>query len=230
MTEEKKPTDWRRIGRIGAAILVGSIAAIGSYDHQRDLAIHHGQSKFIGSILPISVDLLILYATFAMDGRNRFWPRLTFWAGVGATISANVLAADHNLLSQLISAWAPVALLFVIETEAWRNRISRWRLRPAATVAASKPAEPSVAAPAPRPEPPEPAPKPRARNRRGAATEEKVRKVAAKNPTAPPAVIAAKARVSESTARRNLPAKTDDLAAELEELTKVSAGVAPAAE
>jgi len=194
MTDPKASINWRNIGRLFLALVVGSIAAIQSYDHQRELAHNHGQHGINGNLFPIIVDVLILYATVSMDGRNRFWPRVTFWAGVGVTISANVLAAPPDLLSQLISAWAPIALLLVIENEAWRNKLSKVRFRktvevPAADLVVNT--DPSEAV----------EPKPRQRNARGAETEKKVQQVARKNPTAPITKIAALAGVSEKTAR-----------------------------
>jgi len=206
MTEEKTPINWRKVGRIFTGGLVGVIAAIASFDHQRSLAMSHGQNHFIGTLLPISVDVLILCATFAMDGRNRFWPRAAFWAGVGATISANVLAAPPDLLSQVISAWAPVALLFVIEIEARRNKTERWRIKKAVEVPASNT---STAAAASATVTDADEAKPRTPNSRGVATTQKVTKAAArvakKTPNPTPALIAAEAGVSESTVRRVLP-------------------------
>ena len=199
MTDEKTAINWRGVGRIITGGIVGSVAAVASFDHQRSLAYSHGQHAFGGALFPISVDVLILCATFAMDGRNRFWPRATFWAGVGATISANVLAAPPDLLSRLISGWAPFALLLVIEIEARRNKTQRWQWRRAVEVPAVK-TEPAAAAEG------EAEPKPRQRNARGAQTHAAVKKVAARKPDAKPAQIAAALGVSESTARRELKA------------------------
>jgi hypothetical protein len=203
VTDEKTPINWRGVGRIITGGIVGSVAAVASFDHQRSLAYSHGQHAFGGALFPISVDVLILCATFAMDGRNRFWPRATFWAGVGATISANVLAAPPDLLSRLISGWAPFALLLVIEIEARRNKTQRWQWRRAVEVPAVK------TEPAPVDQAAEPA-KPRTRNARGEQTHEAVKKAAVKtrrrDPQAPLSKIAAAAGVSESTARRELKA------------------------
>jgi hypothetical protein len=223
MTEEKTSKDWRRIGRLTTGGTVGSIAAIASFDHQRSLAMSHGQNAFIGTLLPVSVDVLILCATFAMDGRNRFWPRAAFWAGVGATISANVLAAPPDLLSQLISAWAPVALLFVIEIEARRNKTQRWRLRkdPAPVVAAEQ-AETETAGTAAEDEPP----KARTKNRAGLATAKKVAEVRKRNPAATATEIAARIGKSESAVRHVLRAeKAAEMDAELEAITEAPAEV-----
>jgi len=198
MAEWKKRPNWRTTGRVSTALLVGAFAAFASYDHMRILALAHGQNPHIAALLPISVDGLIVFATWNMDARNRFWPRLSFWLGVLATISANVLAAPPDLLSQVISAWAPVSLLCVIETWSRRNKVERWQWKKSAEVPAADlvvNTDPAEAA----------EPKPRQRNARGAQTAQKVAKAAAavarKNGNASITEIAARAGVSEKTAR-----------------------------
>lgn len=47
--------------------------------------------------------------------RIRLGVRLTLTLGVAASIAANVLHADPNLISQAIAAWAPLALLLSVE-------------------------------------------------------------------------------------------------------------------
>jgi len=203
---------WRRVAGITAALGVGAIAAIGSFAHLRDLAIEQGQTRLIGTLIPFSVDGLIVCATFFMDGHNRIWPRIGFWLGVTATICGNVLAAKLNPASIAVSVWPPVALLAVIEILVPRKTD--------AVVSPSELSEPAELESVPAVEVPEPASKPRTTNRRGDTTRQKVAKVAAKMPDAKPVEIAVKAGVSESTARRLLTPKTDDPDAELAELTK----------
>ncbi|WP_442934726.1 DUF2637 domain-containing protein [Micromonospora sp. CPCC 205714] len=46
----------------------------GSYDHMRTLALEAGQTPFLATILPLSVDGMILVATLALgDGRRSRW-------------------------------------------------------------------------------------------------------------------------------------------------------------
>jgi len=47
--------------------------------------------------------------------RIRALARLTLVLGVAASIAANVLHARHNLISQTIAAWPPLALLLTVE-------------------------------------------------------------------------------------------------------------------
>jgi hypothetical protein len=69
----------------------------------------------------------------------RRWVRLVLVLGVVVSIVANVLHARHNLISQSIAAWAPLALLLTIELIARIPVQSRWlsaaRLLATATIA-----------------------------------------------------------------------------------------------
>ena len=47
--------------------------------------------------------------------RIRWGVRMTLTFGVGASVAANVLHAQHNPISQAISAWPPLALLLTAE-------------------------------------------------------------------------------------------------------------------
>lgn len=47
--------------------------------------------------------------------RIRWAVRATLFLGVAASVAANVLHAQHNLISQTISAWPPLALLLTVE-------------------------------------------------------------------------------------------------------------------
>ena len=195
MGDEKTPINWRKVGRITVTGGVGAIAAFTSFSHQVNLAEAHGQHGANAWSLPITTDMLIVGATLAMDGPNRFWPRIVFWLAVGATISANILAAPPDLLSRLISGWAPFALLLSIEIQARRNKTERWWRRQTAEVPDAK-TEAAAGA----------EPKPRTRNARGEQTAKAVAKVAAKKPDAKPAQIAAALGMSESTVRREIKA------------------------
>lgn len=107
----------RRVWSTGAAVLVAIVAAVASYAHQRDLAIHAGQAVPIASLLPLSVDGLLVVSTVALgDGRRSTWSAwLAFLVGVAASIVANVVDAQPGIVSRCVSAWPAVALLLVVE-------------------------------------------------------------------------------------------------------------------
>lgn len=69
----------------------------------------------------------------------RRWVRAALFLGVVVSIVANVLHARHNIISQSISAWAPLALLVTIELIAripvHRRRLSVPRLLATAVIA-----------------------------------------------------------------------------------------------
>jgi hypothetical protein len=205
-----------RLARNLSAGAVAAIAAVASYEHMRVLAADYGQPPVIANLMPISVDGLIIVSTIAMadDKRSARTPRqsarLAFVVGVVASIAANVLATPGGVIARIISAWPAVALLMVVEVLSRRGKTSLAE-QPTPVVApapAPVPAAAPTLAPAdPTPTPaPAPAAKPaRPRTSRRPPSADKVAKAAAKMPGATVAAIAARAGVSESTARRHLP-------------------------
>jgi len=107
----------RQLASRASAATVAGIAAIASYTHMRHLALAHGQDRLIATLLPLSVDGLVIVAAVAIgDGRaNRWSAWLAFWVGISASVMANVLAAPPEVLARCISAWPAVALLLVVE-------------------------------------------------------------------------------------------------------------------
>ena len=194
MTDEKTSINWRSSA---VGILVGAIAAVASFSHMRNLAIDHGQTKLIGSLVPVSVDALIIFATYKLE--EGFASKVSAWVGVilgaAASMTANILAAPDDLLSRGISAWPSLALLVVV----WVfDSARRKRSKVAAGVAVKTEPAPVDAEPVEA--------KPRQRNARGVETAQKVAKAAAKKPDAKPSQIAAVLGVSESTVRREIKA------------------------
>ena len=100
------------------------IAAVGSYDHQRELALMAGQTPFLATLLPLSVDGMLLVATLALgDGRRTRWSAwLAFLVGVAASLAANVIVARPDAVARVVSAWPAVALLLTVEVLARSGR------------------------------------------------------------------------------------------------------------
>jgi hypothetical protein len=90
----------------------------------RVLALRAGQPGVLAALEPLSVDGMILVATLALgDGRkHRGTAWLAFLVGVTASLSANVIVADHNWTSRAVSAWPAVALLLTVEVLARSGR------------------------------------------------------------------------------------------------------------
>lgn len=110
-----------QLAKYAGVAAVAGIAAYASYTHMRELAIEHGQAQLVASLLPVSVDGMLIVATLVMreDRGNglkvRVWAWIAFILGVAASVVANVLAAADDITSRVISAWPAVALLLVIE-------------------------------------------------------------------------------------------------------------------
>jgi Protein of unknown function (DUF2637) len=72
-------------------------------------------------LLPLSVDGLVIAASMSMLVRRRAglpagplaWCALLL--GVGASLAANVAAAEPTVVGRLVAAWPPVALLVSYE-------------------------------------------------------------------------------------------------------------------
>jgi Protein of unknown function (DUF2637) len=103
-----------------AVLAVALVAAIASYEHMRALAELAGEG-WRSWLLPISVDGLAVAASMTMLVRRRSGKRsgALAWAalllGLGASLAANVAAADPTLVGRLVAAWPPVGLLLSYE-------------------------------------------------------------------------------------------------------------------
>jgi hypothetical protein len=111
---------WVRRVTTLAVVLVAAVAAVASYEHMRALAELAGEG-WRSWLLPVSVDGLAVAASMTMLVRRRVglpagalvWTALLL--GLGASLAANVAAADPTLAGRLVAAWPPVALLMAYE-------------------------------------------------------------------------------------------------------------------
>jgi Protein of unknown function (DUF2637) len=103
-----------------AVVLVAVVAAVGSYEHMRTLAASVGED-WRAWLLPFSVDGLAVAASMTMLVRRRAglpagamaWCALLL--GLGASLAANVAAAEPTLAGRLVAAWPPIGLLLSYE-------------------------------------------------------------------------------------------------------------------
>jgi hypothetical protein len=92
-----------------AVVAVALVAAVASYDHQRALAALAGED-WRARLLPVSVDGLVLAASMSMLVRRRAgmpvgalsWASLL--AGIGASLAANVAAAEATMVGRVVAA------------------------------------------------------------------------------------------------------------------------------
>jgi Protein of unknown function (DUF2637) len=111
---------WIRRTTTVAVVLVALVAAVASYEHMRALATVAGEG-WRSWLLPISVDGLAVAASMTMLVRRRsghaagVLPWAALLLGLGASLAANVAAAEPNLIGRLVAAWPPVGLLLSYE-------------------------------------------------------------------------------------------------------------------
>jgi hypothetical protein len=111
---------WVRWTTTGAVLAVALVAAVASYEHMRALAETAGEG-WRAWLLPVSVDGLAVAASMTMLVRRRAgqpsgalaWAALLL--GLGASLAANVAAAEPTVQGRLVAAWPPVALLLSYE-------------------------------------------------------------------------------------------------------------------
>jgi hypothetical protein len=119
-TEADAVPGWVRWTTTSAVLAVALVAAVASYEHMRALAETAGEG-WRAWLLPISVDGLAVAASMTMLVRRRAgqpsgalaWAALLL--GLGASLAANVAAAEPTVQGRLVAAWPPVALLLSYE-------------------------------------------------------------------------------------------------------------------
>lgn len=105
---------------LAAVALVAAVAAAVSYAHMRELAYAAGED-WRSWLVPLSVDGLLVAAAMSMLVARRAGraPSRLAWAslslGIGASLAANVAAAEPTLAGRLVAAWPPVALALAFE-------------------------------------------------------------------------------------------------------------------
>jgi hypothetical protein len=116
---EAVPVSVQRV-TTAAVLAVALVAAIASYEHMRALAVLAGEG-WRAWLLPLSVDGLAVAASMTMLVRRRAglpagglaWVALLL--GLGASLAANVAAAEPTVQGRLVAAWPPVGLLLAYE-------------------------------------------------------------------------------------------------------------------
>jgi hypothetical protein len=111
---------WVQRVTTAAVLSVALVAAIASYEHMRALAELAGEG-WRSYLLPVSVDGLAVAASMTMLVRRRAglpagalaWVALLL--GLGASLAANVAAAEPTVQGRLVAAWPPLGLLLSYE-------------------------------------------------------------------------------------------------------------------
>jgi hypothetical protein len=113
------PPSVRRV-TTASVLAVALVAAVASYEHMRALAELAGEG-WRSWLLPVSVDGLAVAASMTMLVRRRAGlrtgalPWVALLLGLGASLAANVAAAQPTVVGRLVAAWPPVGLLLSYE-------------------------------------------------------------------------------------------------------------------
>ena len=102
----------------GAVVGVAAVAAVASYEHAYALVRAHGETGWIGRLVPLTVDGLIYASSMVMlDSARREVrvPALARWLlglGIAATLAANVAhGLGHGPVGAAVAAWPAIALV-----------------------------------------------------------------------------------------------------------------------
>ena len=115
---------WARIwpSLLATVILpaVGGPAAVASYRHARDVIAEHGD-PVMAPWLALTTDGMLLAALVVIWVRRHrhepvgVGPWAAFWAGMAATIAANLAAAQSTPVGIVVALWPPVCLAITLE-------------------------------------------------------------------------------------------------------------------
>jgi hypothetical protein len=126
--EKRVPTTMReRWARIWPTLLaavtlsaVGGPAAVASYHHARDVIAEHGD-PVMAPWLALTTDGMLLAALVVIWVRRhrgehiKAGPWAAFWAGMTATMAANLAAAQPTPVGIVVALWPPVCLAITLE-------------------------------------------------------------------------------------------------------------------
>ena len=122
-------TGWAtRVVTVVAVLLVAAVAAVVSFAHMREVAARAGEG-WRAWLLPLSVDGLVVAASMVLLTRRRAGlpgGRLAWCAllgGVGASLAANVAAAEPTTTARVVAAWPALAFAVAFELLLQQRRV-----------------------------------------------------------------------------------------------------------
>ena len=107
---------WIRWTTIGCVELLALIAGTVSHLHMHTLVARHGQTGWVATLTPFSVDGMIVAASTVLLADSRtgrrggVLPWALLVAGSIASLAANVAVAESTLIGWVIVAWSSFAL------------------------------------------------------------------------------------------------------------------------
>ena len=130
MSTPRQPSGWAvRVVTVAAVLLVATVAALVSYAHMREVAGRAGEG-WRAWLLPLSVDGLVVAAGMVLLTRRRVglpggwlaWCALL--GGVGASLAANIAAAEPTTTARLVASWPAVAFAVAFELLLQQRRVA----------------------------------------------------------------------------------------------------------
>ena len=118
-----------RVVTVAAVLLVATVAALVSYAHMREVAERAGE-QWRAYLLPLSVDGLVVAASMVLLTRRRVglpggwlaWCALL--GGVGASLAANIAAAEPTTTARMVASWPAVAFAVAFELLLQQRRVA----------------------------------------------------------------------------------------------------------
>jgi len=128
VSARETPGPATRVVTVGAVLLVATVAAVVSYEHMREVAERAGEG-WRAWLLPLSVDGLVVAASMGLLTRRRAGlpgGRLAWCAllgGVGASLAANIAAAEPTATARVVAAWPALAFAVAFELLLQQRRV-----------------------------------------------------------------------------------------------------------
>jgi hypothetical protein len=120
-----------RVVTVISVVLLAVIAAVVSFGHMRELALRHGEARWSATLIPLSVDGMVVAASMSVllaskVGRRGEWlPWTLLIVGSLASLAANVAVANPTTVSRLIAAWPSFAFVGAYHLLQGQLRIGR---------------------------------------------------------------------------------------------------------
>lgn len=117
---ETAPSPTMRWVTVGAVVLVAAVAAVVSYAHMQTVAARAGED-WRSWLMPLSVDGLVVAASMVLLTRQRagapggWLPWAALLGAVGASLAANVAAAEPTATARVVAAWPALAFAVAFE-------------------------------------------------------------------------------------------------------------------
>lgn len=127
----RSPDRCIRLVTVISVLLLAMIAAVVSFGHMRELALRHGEARWSATLIPLSVDGMVVAASMSvvlaskMGRRGEWLPWALLIVGSLASLAANVAVANPAVVSRLIAAWPSFAFVGAYHLLQGQLRIGR---------------------------------------------------------------------------------------------------------